>query len=184
MVWVWRVVAWCHRRGKDKALVHWWYLPDSYDEYIQRDVAPPRLEPDKKITGPWRVSGGGVAHRDEGGPGAGRGDRRALEGERRRCCAQRWWGGKGRGGAIAGALEGERRGCETILPALATRERAPDVNTVSRQGGHDGGGTPCAFPDCRRPAAGLPQCGAGALTRCDGRRAVTAARVRRCMCVG
>ena len=31
------------------ALVHHWYLPDSYDEYIPNDVAPNVDEPDKQV---------------------------------------------------------------------------------------------------------------------------------------
>ncbi|KAK9817370.1 hypothetical protein WJX74_007089 [Apatococcus lobatus] len=42
------------RRNHD-ALVHHWYLPDSYDEYIPNDVAPNVDEPDKQVRGPWRV---------------------------------------------------------------------------------------------------------------------------------
>ena len=37
-------------RGTD-AKVHWWYWPDSYDEYIPADVAPEALDPDKLIKG-------------------------------------------------------------------------------------------------------------------------------------
>ena len=31
-------------RGPKTALVHYWYLPDSYDEHIAADVAPPDVE--------------------------------------------------------------------------------------------------------------------------------------------
>ncbi|KAK9813885.1 hypothetical protein WJX73_003291 [Symbiochloris irregularis] len=37
------------------ALVHWWYLPDSYNGYIPADTAPEVAEPDKRIKGPWKV---------------------------------------------------------------------------------------------------------------------------------
>ena len=35
----------------DKALVHWWYWPDSYDEYVPAESASDVLEPDKTIEG-------------------------------------------------------------------------------------------------------------------------------------
>lgn len=38
-----------------KALVHWWYAPDSYDAYINADIAPEEAEPDRRIRGPWKV---------------------------------------------------------------------------------------------------------------------------------
>ena len=38
-----------------KAKVHWWYFPDSYDEYVPLDDAPEVVEPDKAASGPWTV---------------------------------------------------------------------------------------------------------------------------------
>ena len=38
------------RRGS-QALVHWWYLPDSYDELYPADKASENVEPDKVIEG-------------------------------------------------------------------------------------------------------------------------------------
>ncbi|GAX86503.1 hypothetical protein CEUSTIGMA_g13911.t1 [Chlamydomonas eustigma] len=39
-----------------KALVHWWYLPDSYDEWISREYAPDQLQADAPPSaGPWKV---------------------------------------------------------------------------------------------------------------------------------
>lgn len=35
--------------------VHWWYLPDSYDEWIPAMSAPEELQPDRPRRGPWRV---------------------------------------------------------------------------------------------------------------------------------
>ena len=35
----------------DKALVHWWYFPDSYDEIVGQDDAPEVIEPDKQPEG-------------------------------------------------------------------------------------------------------------------------------------
>lgn len=55
----------CLHRG-DSALVHYWYLPDSYDEYIPREVAPSRLELDKQVTGPWKVSVSGMRDIERG----------------------------------------------------------------------------------------------------------------------
>ena len=34
-----------------KALVHWWYAPDSYDAYINADTAPEVAEPDRRVKG-------------------------------------------------------------------------------------------------------------------------------------
>ena len=31
--------------------MHFWYTPDSYDKNLPADVAPERLEPDKRIRG-------------------------------------------------------------------------------------------------------------------------------------
>ena len=42
-----------HGRG-DKALVHRWYEPDSYDSCMPAAVAPEALEPDKRIRGARR----------------------------------------------------------------------------------------------------------------------------------
>ncbi len=33
------------------ARVHFWYTPDSYDQNLPADVAPEKLEPDKRIRG-------------------------------------------------------------------------------------------------------------------------------------
>ena len=38
-----------------KALVHWWYLPDSYDEWINKEFAPDQLQLDMPPVGPWKV---------------------------------------------------------------------------------------------------------------------------------
>jgi len=39
-----------------KALVHWWYLPDSYNEWLPADSAPAEVESDKKKhRGAWQV---------------------------------------------------------------------------------------------------------------------------------
>jgi hypothetical protein len=40
-----------------KSYVHWWYLPDSYNEWIDASVAPPTLEPDAEhmVKGPMKV---------------------------------------------------------------------------------------------------------------------------------
>ncbi|KAL6780553.1 hypothetical protein ACKKBF_B12650 [Auxenochlorella protothecoides x Auxenochlorella symbiontica] len=35
--------------------VHWWYLPDSYDEWLPAAAAPEEVEPDRRPRGPWRV---------------------------------------------------------------------------------------------------------------------------------
>lgn len=35
--------------------MHWWYLPDSYDEWISSGTAPESLEPDHGAFGPWKV---------------------------------------------------------------------------------------------------------------------------------
>jgi len=43
------------RHRGDKALVHWWYLPDSYDEHISRNSGM-SLDPEKTPSGPWNVS--------------------------------------------------------------------------------------------------------------------------------
>ncbi|KAJ9510756.1 hypothetical protein QJQ45_027605 [Haematococcus lacustris] len=37
------------------ATVHWWYLPDSYDEQLPLHAVQPRMEPDKEVQGPWLV---------------------------------------------------------------------------------------------------------------------------------
>lgn len=39
----------------NEALVHWWYLPDSYDEWMPVEVAPAEIEPEKRVRGPWHV---------------------------------------------------------------------------------------------------------------------------------
>lgn len=36
-----------------KALVHWWYAPDSYDGLISADTAPEEAEPDRRVRGAW-----------------------------------------------------------------------------------------------------------------------------------
>eukprot|EP00210_Caulerpa_lentillifera_P002940 g2807.t1 len=36
-------------------LVHYWYYPDSYDNWMPAEVAPENLEPDHKAIGPWKV---------------------------------------------------------------------------------------------------------------------------------
>lgn len=38
-----------------QAFVHWWYMPDSYDEWISSGTAPEGLEPDHAAIGPWKV---------------------------------------------------------------------------------------------------------------------------------
>ena len=39
-----------------KALVHWWYLPDSYDEWMSKEDAPDQLQLDAPpSSGPWKV---------------------------------------------------------------------------------------------------------------------------------
>lgn len=35
--------------------MHWWYLPDSYDEYLPREVVPDQLQPDPVPAGPCKV---------------------------------------------------------------------------------------------------------------------------------
>lgn len=50
----------------DKALVHWWYLPDSYDERVPRESTNHRLEPNRMPVGAWKVRG----HCDAEGEGA------------------------------------------------------------------------------------------------------------------
>lgn len=35
--------------------MHWWYLPDSYDEHIALNVAPTEIQLDHAPVGPWRV---------------------------------------------------------------------------------------------------------------------------------
>lgn len=39
------------------ARVHWWYLPDSYDEWLPAAAAPPDVEPDLRPPGnrPWKI---------------------------------------------------------------------------------------------------------------------------------
>ncbi|GMH38909.1 hypothetical protein BSKO_06807 [Bryopsis sp. KO-2023] len=37
------------------AFVHWWYLPESYDEWVPSATAPEGLEPDHDAIGPWKV---------------------------------------------------------------------------------------------------------------------------------
>ena len=34
--------------------MHFWYTPDSYDKNLPADVAPEKLEPDKRIRGELR----------------------------------------------------------------------------------------------------------------------------------
>lgn len=37
-------------------MVHWWYLPDSYDEWIGKEYAPDQLQLDvPPASGPWKV---------------------------------------------------------------------------------------------------------------------------------
>ena len=43
----------CDRPGE--FFVHYWYFPDSYDNWMPADVAPENLEPDHKPIGPWKV---------------------------------------------------------------------------------------------------------------------------------
>ena len=38
------------------ALVHWWYLPDSYDELYPADQASENVEPDKVLPGRPRAA--------------------------------------------------------------------------------------------------------------------------------
>ena len=39
----------------DKALVHWWYYPDSYDELVPLESAPELVEPDKVANGKYSI---------------------------------------------------------------------------------------------------------------------------------
>lgn len=45
------------------ALVHWWYLPDSYDEWVPAGTAPAEVEHEKRPKGPWKVGQGGQGPR-------------------------------------------------------------------------------------------------------------------------
>ncbi|GAB4819040.1 hypothetical protein N2152v2_006086 [Parachlorella kessleri] len=38
-----------------RALVHFWYLPDSYDEWVAIDTAPAEVAPERRPKGPWKV---------------------------------------------------------------------------------------------------------------------------------
>ena len=40
-----------------RALVHYWYLPDSYDEWVAVDTAPAEVVPERRPKGPWKVRG-------------------------------------------------------------------------------------------------------------------------------
>ena len=40
-----------HSCRGSKALVHWWYAPDSYDAFINADTAPEEPEPDRRVRG-------------------------------------------------------------------------------------------------------------------------------------
>lgn len=50
-----RLLMWCLSRflacRGAAARVHFWYTPDSYDKNLPADVAPEKLEPDKRIRG-------------------------------------------------------------------------------------------------------------------------------------
>eukprot|EP00803_Ostreobium_quekettii_P007065 evm.model.scf_1407.2 EVM.evm.TU.scf_1407.2 scf_1407:7799-21268(+) len=42
-------------RCNETTYVHWWYLPDSRDQFIAAENAPEDLEPDRIPIGPWKV---------------------------------------------------------------------------------------------------------------------------------
>lgn len=47
-----------HVRSDGFGLVHWWYLPDSYDEWMHvSQISTTDVQPDPTIDRPWKVHG-------------------------------------------------------------------------------------------------------------------------------
>lgn len=41
--------------SENESYVHFWYFPDSYDQWISADTAPETLEPNHNPNGAWKV---------------------------------------------------------------------------------------------------------------------------------
>jgi len=44
------------KKKEDKSLVHWWYYPDSYDNWLPNSDVVGETEPDQEHQGVWYVT--------------------------------------------------------------------------------------------------------------------------------